>query len=65
MPKAVISASVNLDIASKIAEQARKRGIKLSQVVNEALEFYVGNVQHSNRQPRSGRTVTVCERDDQ
>lgn len=65
MPRAVISAAVDLAVASKIAQEARERGTTLSHVVNEALLQYLCHASREEEQPQSGRTVTVTSADQQ
>jgi post-segregation antitoxin (ccd killing protein) len=57
MPKAVISASVNLDVAAEIAAEARERGWSVSEIVNRALAEYVAR--KSQQRERPSRVATV------
>jgi post-segregation antitoxin (ccd killing protein) len=58
MPKAVITASVNLEIASQIAAEARERGWSVSEIVNRALAEYVARKSKQSSE-RSQRIATV------
>lgn len=65
MPRAVISAAVDLEVASKIAQEARERGTTLSSVVNKALEAYLQRHARTRHEPQppSGRAATVTSAD--
>jgi post-segregation antitoxin (ccd killing protein) len=60
MPKAVISASVNLDVAAEIAAEARERGWSVSEIVNRALAEYVARKsKQSSERPQRVATVKL------
>ncbi len=62
MRKVSISASIAMDVAARLAAEAKQRGESLSEVINRALQDYL---KRHEQKPRSGRFVTVTEQDQQ
>ncbi len=49
-----------MDVAARLAAEAKQRGESLSEVINRALQDYL---KRHEQKPRSGRFVTVTEQD--
>jgi len=55
MRKVSISASIAMDVAARLADEAKQRGESLSEVINRALQDYV----ERHPMPKSGKQITV------
>lgn len=63
MPRAVISAAIDIEVARRVVEEARKRGLRVSSVVNEALSYWVNRAEDERSTRKSGRVVTLTSQD--
>lgn len=64
MPRAVISAAIDIEVARRVVEEARERGLKVSRVVNEALSHWVNRADDDGSPKKPGRAVTDRPRPD-